>query len=121
MNAIDVFYQIKPAIPRRLQISVRRVLAARKRRATADIWPIDPAAARTPRDWTGWPDKKKFALVLQHDVDTSKGLSRCLKLVELERQMGFRSSFNFVPEDYPTPFRMVQALSQAGFEIGVHG
>ena len=47
MKAIDVFYQIKPAIPRRLQISFRRAIAARKRRAMAGIWPIDPAAGET--------------------------------------------------------------------------
>ena len=121
MKAIDVFYQIKPAIPRRLQISFRRAIAARKRRVMAGVWPIDPAAGKPPRNWTGWPEKRQFALVLQHDVDTLKGLKRSLKLSELERRMGFRSSFNFVPEDYPTPSHVVQTLAEAGFEIGVHG
>ncbi len=121
MNVIDIYYQIKPAIPRRLQIAFRRAVAARKRRVMAGIWPIDPAAAKPPRDWAGWPENKQFALVLQHDVDTLKGLKRCVKLIELERQLGFRSSFNFVPEDYPTPSHIVQALAEAGFEIGVHG
>jgi predicted glycosyltransferase len=121
MKAIDLYYQIKPAIPRRLQIYVRRAIAAQKRKVTTDTWPINPAAAKPPQDWTGWPEKKKFALVLQHDVDSLRGLTRCLKLMDLERQLGFRSSFNFVPEDYPTPSRVIRTLSEAGFEIGVHG
>jgi len=121
MKTIDLFYQIKPVIPRSLQISVRRSIAAQKRRASKRTWPIDPAAANPPADWAGWPEKKRFALVLHHDVDSLKGLERCLKLMDVEQRMGFRSSFNFVPEDYPTSLRMVQVLSTAGFEVGVHG
>jgi len=121
MKAIDFYYQIKPVIPRGLQIYVRRAIAAQKRKVTTGTWPINPVAAKQPLNWTGWPEKRKFALVLQHDVDSLRGLSRCLKLMELERQLGFQSSFNFVPEDYPTPFRVIQALAEAGFEVGVHG
>ena len=121
MKAIDLYYQIKPVIPRRLQIYVRRAIAAQKRKVTTGTWPINPVAAKPPLEWTGWPEKKKFALVLQHDVDSLRGLTRCLKLMDLERQLGFRSSFNFVPEDYPTPSRLIQSLAIAGFEVGVHG
>ena len=121
MKALDFYYQIKPGIPRTLQIYVRRTIAAQKRKATSRTWPINPSASKPPQDWTGWPEKKKFALILQHDVDTLRGLTRCLKLMDLERQLGFRSSFNFVPEDYPTPSRLIQTLSEAGFEVGVHG
>jgi predicted glycosyltransferase len=121
MKAIDLFYQIKPLIPRGVQIAVRRTIAAQKRRMTAGVWPINPAAAEPPRDWAGWPENKRFALVLQHDVDGLEGLNRSLELMELERQLGFRSAFNFVPEDYPTPSRVIEGLSAAGFEVGVHG
>ncbi|MCK7480562.1 MAG: hypothetical protein M0C28_27525 [Candidatus Moduliflexus flocculans] len=48
-------------------------------------------------------------------------MKRCLQLMDVDRRMGFRSSFNFVPEDYPTPSRIVRTLSEAGFEVGVHG
>ena len=39
-----------------------------------DIWPIDKNAGKPPEGWTGWPDGKKFALVLTHDVETAEGL-----------------------------------------------
>ena len=121
MKAIDFYYQIKPAIPRQIQISLRRIVASRKRRAYADIWPIDPSAAKHPEGWGGWPEKRKFALILQHDVDSLKGLKQCIRLMNLEKRLGFRSSFNFVPEDYPTPPTLMRDLVAAGFEVGVHG
>lgn len=121
MRTINFYYRIKPAIPRHLQISLRRIIAARKRKRYADIWPIDPAAANHPESWGGWPEKRKFALVLQHDVDSLKGLRQCIRLMDIEKQLGFRSSYNFVPEGYPTPATLMRDLVATGFEVGVHG
>lgn len=121
MKAIDFFYQIKPAIPRGLQIGLRQIIAGHKRKANADIWPIDPEAAKAPQGWKGWPEKKKFALVLQHDVDSIKGVKQCLRLMNIEKAMGFRSAYNFVPQDYPLPSSLRQSIIESGFEIGVHG
>ena len=121
MKAIDVFYVLKPLIPRRIQIGMRRTRARIKRKSNSGKWPIDPVAARVPDDWPGWPGGKKFALVLIHDVDTAKGLDRCLKLLELEKSLGFVSCFNFVPKGYPLPETTRREIAEAGFEIGVHG
>jgi hypothetical protein len=121
MKHINFYYQIKPLFPRGLQIWMRRRLAAYKRRVYKDVWPIDPRASKAPQGWKGWPEKKKFALVLQHDVDTLKGLKQCAQLMDLENKMGFRSSFNFVPEDYPLPPALRHELQGSGFEVGVHG
>ncbi len=41
--------------------------------------------------------------------------------MELEQQMGFRSSFNFVAEKYTTPPALRKELAGRGFEVGVHG
>jgi hypothetical protein len=51
-----------------------------------------------PTGWPGWPGGKKFALVLTHDVEGAAGLAKCRQLMELEQSLGFRSSFNFIPE-----------------------
>ena len=63
-----------------------------------DVWPILPGSERPPEGWPGWPDGKKFAFVLTHDVESQQGLDRVRELAELEMEFGFRSSFNFVPE-----------------------
>ncbi len=115
------YYHIKPFIPRRLQILLRRIAAIRKRRHCSDIWPIDRKAASKPEGWQGWPDGKRFALVLTHDVDTAKGHDRCQALMELERNLGFRSSFNFVGREYVVSDRFRHQLVDSGFEVGVHG
>lgn len=74
-----------------------------------------------PEGWSGWPDGKKFALVLMHDVDTEKGHEKCLDLAQIDERMGFRSSFNFVPERYLVSSEVRRILVEKGFEIGVHG
>jgi predicted glycosyltransferase len=116
-----IYYSIKPLIPRRLQIGLRRLNAALKQKKHYAKWPIDPSSSVPPQGWVGWPDKKKFALVLSHDVDTVKGYDHCLDLVQLEKQMGFRSSFNFVPKGYRVSSALCQKLIAQGFSIGVHG
>ncbi len=117
----NLYYVIKPAVPRRMQILLRRIWAQRRRAAYKDVWPIDERAKdRTPH-WKGWPGKKRFALVLTHDVDTEKGQERCLELMEVDKRLGFRSSFNFVPEKYNVDPSIRKELEKKGFEVGVHG
>jgi glycosyltransferase involved in cell wall biosynthesis len=116
-----IYYSIKPFIPRRLQIAVRSQIAIQKRISCKDVWPIDERAGTPPPGWTGWPDGKKFALVLTHDVETAKGQNKCRQLMKLEQDLGFRSSFGFVPNRYEVSPELRQALVSEGFEVGVHG
>jgi hypothetical protein len=97
------------------------MVVARKRKSYGDIWPIDEKAGALPEGWSGWPDGKKFALVLMHDVDTAKGHEKCLELAQVDEKMGFRSSFNFVPERYNVSSEVRRILVEKGFEVGVHG
>jgi hypothetical protein len=124
MNQIrnQLFYTLKPFLPRPFQIFLRRQLAQHKLRKNGSLWPIDPTSAKPPEGWPGWPDGKQFALVLSHDVDTRKGYDNVLKLADVEEQMGFRSQFNFVPERYGVvSLDLLAELKQRGFGIGVHG
>lgn len=121
MKLVAVFYRIKSIIPRRLQIFLRRAIASRKRKKHKATWPINPSAARPPEGWSGWPDKKKFALILTHDVETAAGQYKCIELMNLEKRLGFRSSFNFVLEDYRVSERLRLSLEEEGFEVGIHG
>lgn len=86
-----------------------------------DVWPIDHRSGNPPKGWKGWPDGKRFALVLTHDVESEKGQEKCLDLMVLEQELGFRSSFNFVPKRYEVSSNMRSFLACSGFEVGVHG
>jgi hypothetical protein len=116
-----VYYEIKPAIPRRLQITLRRLLVLRAKRRYRDIWPINTKAGTHPERWKGWPHNKKFALVLTHDVDTVKGEDRCLELMKLDKNAGFRAAFYFVPGRVRKSATIIPELKKNGFEVGVHG
>jgi glycosyltransferase involved in cell wall biosynthesis len=116
------YYFLKPIMPWHLRLALRRWRANRRRRVFADIWPIDANAAGTPPGWPGWPGGKRFAFVLTHDVEGSKGLSRVEQLMKLEVKHGFRSSLNFVPEgEYRVADATRKMLDDARFEVGVHG
>lgn len=121
MNFIDLFYVLKPIVPRKLQIALRRIWARPARRRHRLTWPINPDAGCAPSGWGGWPEGKKFAFILIHDVDTARGLLSCQKVMNLERSLGFVSSFNFVPEDYDLPVDLRHQIENSGFEVGVHG
>ena len=59
--------------------------------------------------------------MLTHDVEGARGLEQVEPLAKLESDLGFRSSFNFIPEgEYETPGELRERLRVAGFEIGVH-
>ncbi len=117
----DLFYTLKPIIPRALQLWVRRMIVRRRQRVFRHIWPIDPKAALPPRGWPGWPEGRQFAIVLSHDVDSQKGHDACLQLAAIEKKLGFRSAFNFVPERYHNSASQRDALRADGFEICIHG
>ncbi|MBN1558361.1 MAG: hypothetical protein JW951_09470 [Lentisphaerae bacterium] len=121
MRSATLYYQLKPCIPRAAQIWLRRGYARIQRRRHAASWPVDPESARVPADWPGWPDGKRFGLVLTHDVDTARGVARCARVMALERELGFRSSFNLVPERYALPAGLRREIEAAGYEVGVHG
>jgi hypothetical protein len=116
-----VYYRVKPFIPQSLRTALRRTLALRLRSGVADVWPIMPGSERPPENWPGWPESKKFAVVLTHDVEGQGGLDKCRDLMRLELELGFRSSFNFIPEgDYEVPGELREELTQNGFEVGIH-
>jgi peptidoglycan/xylan/chitin deacetylase (PgdA/CDA1 family) len=121
MSLRTIYYVLKPLMPRRLQIALRRGRAVYLRGKHKDVWPIDRRAAKAPEGWPGWPDGKRFALVLTHDADTAHGQDRCLKLMKLEQGLGFQSSFNMVPRRYGVAPRLRDILVKNGFEVGVHG
>ena len=121
MKLLDLYYFVKPAIPHDVRLRLRAHIASRQRRRSANVWPINESSAQRPEWWSGWPGGKAFAFILTHDVEGRKGIERCRALAELEMNLGFRSSFNFVPEgEYDTPSSLRSFLAEHRFEVGVH-
>lgn len=117
----QLFYQIKPWIPRWLQIMLRRGLVDFQLRRYKNVWPMDPHSFCVPDLWPGWPDQKKFGFILTHDVESETGHRTSLELMQIEKDLGYVSCFNFVPERYHVSRSVRDTLTQNGFEVGVHG
>jgi len=131
------YYVLKPFIPRFVQLAVRKRYTKIQEARTFPQWPIEPtvvemieatlrhAIENQPDKRVGrlsyWPDGKKAALVITHDVEWDSGLRAASRLVEVEKRHGFCSSWNIVPERYPIDWSIVDGLRKDGFEIGVHG
>lgn len=122
MLLTKAYYLMKPLMPFSWRMALRRRRGNHRRKIYGNVWPIDEAAGGTPPGWPGWPDGKRFAFVLTHDVEGAKGVDRVPRLMDLEREHGFTSSFNFVPHgEYVLSAELRHRLDEAGFEVGVHG
>ena len=87
MNRNDIYFRLKPLIPRSIRLGIRRWMVSRKRQKVQDVWPIMPGSERPPQGWPGWPQGKKFAFVLTHDVEGRHGVANCRQLAELEQSV----------------------------------
>ncbi len=116
-----LYFRLKPFLPRFVRMAFRRRVAARLRDRHRAVWPVMPGSEAPPAAWPGWPDGKKFAFVLTHDVEGPRGVQNSKALMELEREMGFRSSFNFIPEGtYSVSPELRKEICDSGFEVGIH-
>ena len=116
-----VFYTLKPLIPRAVQLMLRSWLIKLKLPKYQEVWPILEKAGRKPDNFKGWPQGKKFAVVLTHDVELIGGHNKVKSLLKMEKDLGFCSSFNFVPERYQVDPDLRSFIEEQGFEVGIHG
>ena len=134
--AMSAYYGVRPLLPRRLQISMRRAYSRVQARTPFPRWPVEDSLhgfldavlgwagslAGRPVPWIApWPAGRTWALVLTHDVETVEGVRRMPVLRGLEERRGFRSSWNFVPGRYRVDDALVAELQSAGYEVGLHG
>jgi peptidoglycan/xylan/chitin deacetylase (PgdA/CDA1 family) len=131
----SLYYRMKPLIPRPVQLALRRRYVDAQAKMNFPAWPIEDEIVDRVRAFEGrviseagvfcrlayWPKGVRFAFVITHDVEWDSGLKRAPALLEVERGLGFVSSWNLVPERYPIDWAIVNRLRQAGSEIGIHG
>ena len=131
-----VFYAMRPVLPHSLRRRIRRLGQALPARSFSLDWPVESRYAAfqfailrdllNRRGTDGrfinfWPRGRRFAFVLTHDVETAAGQRYVNAVADLDAAYGFRSSFNFVAEDYPLDRDLFHDLVSRGFEIGIHG
>ncbi len=121
MLLVKIYYIVKPLLPRKLQLALRKMRIKAKLPLYKNIWPVYRQAGQKPAGWTGWPENKKFALLLTHDVESDYGQDKCERVMAIEERLGFRSAFYFVPERYSVCPVLRRNLVKRGFEVGVHG
>jgi glycosyltransferase involved in cell wall biosynthesis len=133
---LRAYYAARPAMPRSMQIGLRRAATRVMRRPGFPRWPLETGlhdlyhwlfalvtslAGRPVPSLAPWPDGRSWAFVLTHDVETDVGVSNIEALRGAERELGYRSSWNFVPERYSVRDDLIQSLRADGCEVGVHG
>lgn len=133
---VKLYYTIRPLLPRKLQLLLRRRHAARQTNPEFPRWPEEHALhdlyawlldqlqqiAGEPVPYLHpWPNGHTSAYVLTHDVETAAGRDAIEALRAPERARGLRSVWNLVPERYPVADELLDGLRSEGCEIGVHG
>lgn len=135
----QLYYLLKPLLPRPAQLELQRVNARRRLRSTQfPVWPEDDTLAALLFAFLGermkqsgddrvpfigfWPHGRTWAWCLTHDIETAAGQAKLGPMAAAEEERRLGSSWNFVPEQRYTVDRgRMDALRQSGHEIGVHG
>ena len=134
---LRAYYLLRPLLPRRLQLAMRRRYARRRGLGSFPAWPIEDVLVRMRDDELRaqlgehgddgvplvgyWPDGHRFAWVLTHDVEGPAGVENIAVVRALEERYGLVSSWNFCAEQYPIPDGVFDRLREQGCEIGLHG
>jgi hypothetical protein len=136
-RAKRLYYELKPLLPRQIGVLLRQHYR-RQQEVHFDLgWPIEDRYVRFQFNCVQnvlrqkgldavsyvnfWPHNHRFAFTLTHDIETEQGFDFVQTVADLEERLGFRSSFNVVPERYPIDHGLLSKFRQRGFEIGVHG
>lgn len=134
----QAYYGIRPVLPVSARKHLQRIALRGWDKIPFPHWPIDAtvdiimrrmmrlvvhARGREPVPFIWfWPEGRRAACILTHDVETASGRDFCPQLMDFAESEGFRSSFQVVPErryDVPESFR--QQIRSRGFELNLHG
>ena len=68
-----------------------------------------------------WPGGRLYPLMVTHDVDTKEGMALAGQVLDEMVALGVRPCFFLVGHGYPWDTGFIDAVHQAGGEIGLHG
>lgn len=68
-----------------------------------------------------YPDQNQTAVILTHDVETQAGYNFIPKVIELEKSLGLKSSWNIVPYKYTLHQEIIDLIHESEDELGIHG
>lgn len=133
---LSTYYRWKAIVPRNAQLWARRRLIRWQGVPSFPAWPVDDgvfrllelhAAEHLSRNGSAeasfrwfWPEGKRAALALGHDVEGVDGIRLVPEIADLEEELGFRSAFYFGAW-YDVDPGIVRDLTARGFEVGMHG
>ena len=136
-RALSGYYVLKPFIPRRVQLGLRRRYARRRPTDGFPAWPVEDSLVHLQAEYfraemerrgvdripfiNFWPDAKRFAFALTHDVEGPVSLANIERVLEVERQHGLVSAWYFVAEDCEIPRGTFELIRSAGGEVGLRG
>jgi len=120
------------AVPRGVRFHLGRViehLGLARRRGCFPFWPVEHSVETfrsAMRRWLGlpepkrWPDGRRCALALTHDIDTRDGLLCAPEIAAAERDFGLKSTWFVTCEDKVVIRSALDRLASEGHEIGCH-
>lgn len=123
-------------LPGAVRLALHRLSTlGRSPRPGVDVWPVDPSLewlrwaylqARGSRGEDrqpspAWPDGKRWALVVTHDVDTVAGLGCVPTLADTDQELGYRPCWYVTGEAARAGLELLDGLAGRGHELGLHG
>jgi peptidoglycan/xylan/chitin deacetylase (PgdA/CDA1 family) len=133
----EIYYLGRPFIPRIVRKRLQQTYFRGWNKVPFPKWPVDTTVeriheqllilamkaqgvSRVPFIWF-WPDGAHSCAIMTHDVETSRGLNYCRRLMDLNDSFAIKSSFQIVPEKrYNASSGLLDEIRARGFEICVH-
>jgi len=123
-----VYYRLRPLLPSALRIRLQRRLFHARQATAFPKWPMDDSVdtifqslmklaiqagpdGEVPFVWF-WPEGKKAAVVMTHDVEQQAGVDECETLMDVDVEFGIKAAFHLIPEKrYPGQIENLTAHS----------
>jgi hypothetical protein len=132
-----LYYLGRPAFPIHFRRVLQRIRLQGGTHAPFPHWPVDRSVDRlfeelmkfvvksrhnapVPFIWF-WPEGAPAAAIVTHDIETELGRDFCPQLMDTDDELGFKASFQVVPEKrYDVSLAFIEDIQRRGFEVNVH-